>query len=207
MMDKLWTITRKATASTVNVFFVFTLTLPFYFVLGMQWWRASCIALFFIYNLALSHRCLGMIVAHTRQNLPTSPAYAALYTASAATLLFWIWFPLDVALANGLFVQLPCLLVYGNTLHGLMTGRRTMTEAEYVFECIALRGQCPDCQQTKLMHSESNHAFIYCKACHATFFSGNCFVRRVTLADISILPTGEVIDETRLSARHSNSTA
>jgi ribosomal protein L37AE/L43A len=192
-MSNLWQITHKATASSVNVAVVFVLTGPVYIAAGVEWWRGSCIALFFSYNLLLSRRCLGMVIARTRQNLPTNPAYAALYTASFATLLFWIHFPLDVALANGLFIQLPCLMIYGNTPHGLITGRKTMTEAEYQFECIALRGQCPDCQRITL---EANGAIIHCKSCHAAFYAGSFYVRRVQLQD-GILPTADVIDADR----------
>jgi ribosomal protein L37AE/L43A len=191
----LWQITRKAAASAVNVAIVFLLTGPVYVVAGIEWWRGSCIVLFFTYNLALSRRCLGQVIARTRQNLPTNPAYAALYTASFSTLLFWAWFPFDVAAANGLFVQLPCLMLYGNTLHGLATGRKTMTEAEYQFESIALRGQCPDCHRVKL---EINGAIIHCKSCHAAFYAGSFYVRRVNL-EPGILPTGKVmaIDRTQ----------
>jgi ribosomal protein L37AE/L43A len=191
----LWQITHKAVASAVNVAIVFVLTGPVYFAAGIEWWRSSCIVLFFTYNLALSHRCFGQMIARTRQNLPTNPAYAALYTASFSTLLFWPWFPLDVALANGLCVQLPCLMIYGNTLHGLATGRKTMTEAEYQFESIALHGQCPDCHRRKL---EANGALIHCKSCHAAFYAGSFYVRRVELKP-GILPTGEVmaIDRTQ----------
>jgi hypothetical protein len=200
-MNNLWQITHKATASSVNVAVVFMLTGPVYLTAGIEWWRVSCIALFFSYNLLLSHRCLGQMIARTRQNLPTNPAYAALYTASFATLLFWVWFPLDVALANGLFVQLPCLMIYGNTLHGLATGRKTMTEAEYQFECIALRGQCPDCQRLTL---EKNGAIIHCKSCHAAFYADSFYVRRVELQS-GVLPTGDVINaERRFPARNEN---
>jgi ribosomal protein L37AE/L43A len=192
-MSRLWQITHKATASSVNVAVVFVLTGPVYLAAGVEWWRGSCIVLFFSYNLALSHRCFGQMIARTRQNLPTNPAYAALYTASFSTLLFWAWFPLDVALANGLFVQLPCLMLYGNTLHGLATGRKTMTEAEYQFECIALRGQCPDCQRVTL---EANGAIIHCRSCHAAFYAGSFYVRRVQLQD-GILSTADVIDTDR----------
>jgi hypothetical protein len=51
-----------------------------------------------------------------------------------------------------------------------------MTENEYLFESIALKGQCPDCQQVKL---DSNGPHVFCKACHAMFFAQEYVVRRV----------------------------
>jgi hypothetical protein len=169
------TIFRKAIASSVNVALVFVITGPIYWLWGLEWWRVSCVSLFFVYNLLLPQRCLGMIVAHTRQNLPTSPAYAALYTASFGTLLWWMWLPLDLALVNGLFIQLPCLLVYGNTAHGLATGRRTMTEAEHLFECVVMKGQCPDCNAVRWV---SNSDYVKCQECNSTFIVGSFYVRR-----------------------------
>jgi hypothetical protein len=187
---KWFILVKKLTASSVNVSVVFSITAPVYFFLGIDAWRVSCVIIFFSYNLLLSHRCLGQMIARTYQSEPTNVAYAALYTASASTLLWWIWLPLDLALANGLFLQIPCLLIYGNTPHGLIARRRTLTEAEYFFESIGLRGQCPDCHKRNLwIHGH----IIYCKACHATFHGQQGCVRRIELEHPEILPTGEII--------------
>jgi len=170
------TTIKKATASAVNVTIVFTATSPIYYFLGIDVWRISCIALFFGYNLLLSNRCLGQRVAKTYQTEPTNVAYAALYTASTATLLFWLWLPLDLALANGLVLQLPCLMVFGNTPHGLITRRQTMTEQEYFFECIAMKGECPDCHKTALKHiTETN---VWCNYCRASFLVSGFYIKR-----------------------------
>ena len=177
-----WPITtlKKATASAVNVSIVFIATSPIYYFLGINAWRLCCLALFFGYNIVLSRRCLGQRIARTYQNEPTSAAYAALYTASTATLLFWLWVPLDLALANGIFLQLPCLMIWGNTPHGLLAQRRTMTEQEYLFECIALKGECPDCGKTTLVRKGSH---VHCRLCRAAFFAENFSVQRVMIAD------------------------
>jgi hypothetical protein len=167
---------KKATASAVNVGIVFTTTSPIYYFLGVEVWRICCIALFFGYNLLLRRRCLGQRIAHTYQNEPTSFAYAALYTASTATLLFWVWMPLDIALANGLCLQLPCLMIFGNTPHGLLARRKTMTEHEYLFECIALKGECPDCGRVSLVRSNS---YVRCRFCRNEFFADNFIIQRI----------------------------
>lgn len=186
-----WIITgKKALASSVNVALVFSATSPFYYFFGMDVWRGVCIALFFGYNLALSDRCLGQRVAHTYQNEPTNVAYAALYTASTATLLWWIWLPLDLALANGLFLQIPCLLIFGNTPHGLLTGRKTLTEYEHLFESIYMLGQCPDCNAVKL---ERSGAYVACKACHGFFYAENFVVRRLEAPPNFFKCYGEVV--------------
>jgi len=172
-----WRISsKKATASAVNIGVVGTATAPVYFFLGLEPWRLCSIASFFGYALLLSRRCLGQMIAGTYQNQPTNLAYAVLYTAGFATVIYWIWFPFDLMLANGLFVQIPCLLVFGNTLHGLATGRQTMTEQEYLFECIGMKGECPDCHKTTLIRT---NAHVRCRICHAMFFADNFIVKRV----------------------------
>jgi ribosomal protein L37AE/L43A len=64
-----------------------------------------------------------------------------------------------------------------------------MTQAEHDFECIALRGQCPDCSAIKL---EQINSIIYCRGCHAAFMAGEVFVQRVTLEN-KIMPTAKLI--------------
>jgi hypothetical protein len=125
-------ILPKAIASTVNCAVIFAASLPIYTLAGLTWWRVSSVVLFFLYNILLSRRCWGMMVARTHLNLPASLTYCALYTGSFTTLLFWIWVPFDLAFANGVFLQLPCLLIKKNTLHGYLAGRRTMTENEII---------------------------------------------------------------------------
>jgi len=183
-----WPITtiKKATASAVNVAIVFSATSPIYYFLGIEVWRFCCIVLFFGYNLLLSHRCLGQRVAKTYQNEPTNTAYAALYTASTATLLFWIWVPLDIALANGLFLQLPCLMIWGNTPHGLIARRRTVSEQEHLWECIGLKGECPDCGKFTLQRKGS---YVHCRLCRSIFFAENLLVQRIGKLET----TGKVI--------------
>jgi hypothetical protein len=170
-------ILRKAIASAVNVATVLVATSPFYALFGFEVWRVCFIALFFLYALLLSRRCLGQMVARTWQSDPTSVAYAALYTVSTATLLYWIWVPLDLALANGLLLQLPCLAICGNTLHGLLARRQTMTEPEYLFACI-MKGKCPDCYHQSLAATGS---YVHCKSCHAEFYANDLIVQRVQI--------------------------
>ena len=171
-----WIITgKKALASAVNVSIVFGITSPIYFFFGIETWRISYLILFFGYSLVWRERCLGQRVARTYQDQPTSPAYAALYTASTATLIFWVFVPLDLALANGLFLQLPCLMIWGNTPHGLIARRRTVTETERLWECVGLKGECPDCEKTVLVR---NGSYLHCRLCRARFFADNFVVLR-----------------------------
>lgn len=48
--------------------------------------------------------------------------HALFYTASFATLPFWVWFPLDLFLVNMLCLQLPAIWLTGTTLHGWLAG-------------------------------------------------------------------------------------
>jgi hypothetical protein len=166
---------RKALASAVNVGTVLVGTSPFYGLFGFEVWRVCFIALFFLYALLLSRRCLGQMTARTYQNEPTNAAYALLYTASTATLLYWIWVPLDLALVNGIFLQVPCLMIFGNTVHGLLARRQTMTEPEYLFACI-MKGRCPDCYHQSLAATGS---YVHCRSCHAEFYARDLIVQRV----------------------------
>ena len=50
-----------------------------------------------------------------------------------------------------------------------------MTEPEYFFECIALKGECPDCHEQKLIRSST---FTACGHCGSQFF-GETVMRRV----------------------------
>jgi len=57
--------------------------------------------------------------------------YSALYTASLATVFYWIWFPFDLLLINLFVLQLPAVLLTKTTLHGLLAGHlitETLTE-------------------------------------------------------------------------------
>jgi hypothetical protein len=52
--------------------------------------------------------------------------YCTLYTASFASLIYWIVFPLDIFILNMLCLQLPAFLMKRNTFHGLISDVRTM---------------------------------------------------------------------------------
>jgi Zn-dependent protease with chaperone function len=71
-------------------------------------------------------RCIGMMVCNTRYEQIRTPlqefVYISLYTLSFSTLLFSMWFPLDVFMINILVLQLPFILFTKNTLHGFLSG-------------------------------------------------------------------------------------
>jgi hypothetical protein len=118
---------QKVAASTVNCVIVFTASVPFYLMFSVDAWRAATVILFFSYNMIFRKRCIGMMLVGTYSEKPASPVYAALYTLSFSTVL-WYWiFPLDLALAYGFTVQAPCVMLTGNTLHGWITNEGTRT--------------------------------------------------------------------------------
>lgn len=111
---------------------------------------------------------------------------------ATSAVLFWVGaFILVLAvLVNGLCIQLPCLLIYNNTAHELIAKRRTMTENELLFECVVLKGECPDCHSAKL----SIHGTVrYCTVCHSAFSLDSFHVMRVIIAS-GVLQTGTVVD-------------
>jgi ribosomal protein L37AE/L43A len=64
-----------------------------------------------------------------------------------------------------------------------------MSEHEYLFEQVAMLGQCPDCHSVKL---EGNGTYAHCKACHSMFATGSFYVRRVK-PPANFFKTGQVI--------------
>jgi hypothetical protein len=48
--------------------------------------------------------------------------YIILYTLSFSTLLFYVFFPFDLFLANMFLFQLPMVLIKKTTLHGFLSG-------------------------------------------------------------------------------------
>lgn len=127
----------KLLISAVNVLTTFVLSLPFlmYYGFGTEW-KLIWVAIFFIYNLIVElvwGRCVGMMFFkaqyESQKPMWQKIIYIFLYTASFSTLFFHIWFLFDILLINLLLVQLPCILLTGTTLHGLLSGNiRTALE-------------------------------------------------------------------------------
>jgi len=67
-------------------------------------------------------------------------------------------------------------MIFGNTPHGLIARRKTMTEPEYFFECIAMKGECPDCHKAALKHVNETH--VYCRYCRAEFLVSGFHIKR-----------------------------
>lgn len=116
---------RKILASIINCTLVTVISLPIYLVAEPQVWKLSAVILFFAYNLIFRRRCIGMMVAGTYLERPTSVRYAALYTISFSSLFYSWHVPGDLLVANGLLFQLPSLALTGNTAHGLLGGQWT----------------------------------------------------------------------------------
>lgn len=124
-------ILEKAFPSIINVVVVFLVSqlfLPFTAdLIGDKW---TFISVFFIYNIVFlfleDGRDLGMFVFDTRWAKQYSTAnkivYAVLATASFSTLLFKVWFTLDLFLINMILLQLPAVIKTGTTFHGWLAG-------------------------------------------------------------------------------------
>ena len=117
----------KIIASVINCSLVTLISLPIYFVAEIAVWKASAVALFFIYNVLFRKRCVGMYLVRTYQERPASVRFAALYSISYSSLLFYVYVPGDLLCINGLVFQLPCLALVGNTAHGYLAGQQTLS--------------------------------------------------------------------------------
>jgi hypothetical protein len=123
----------KLVHSLVNVEITFLITFPFalWFKMSSMGWVVLWIGVFFLYNIFFENRygrCPGMMICgsyySTQRSTRQKLLYVSLYVASFSTLLFYIWFPLDLLLIN-LSVQLIFLKIKKNTLHGYIGGMRT----------------------------------------------------------------------------------
>jgi len=120
---------EKLLASVINVIFVVIVFIPLNFLLDVNW-KLLLISIFFGYNLFFlsfnQNRCPGMIILKTYWKKDYSFfnhfLFIILYTLSFSTLLFYIYFPLDLFLANMLFLQLPAMILRKTTFHGWLSG-------------------------------------------------------------------------------------
>lgn len=120
---------RYLFVSIINSAITGIFSLPFLFIYGAELeWKLTWVSIFLLYTLVTElvfNRCLGMVVLRRHYQKSRSVVqkiiYSVLYTASFSTLLFYLWFPFDLLLINLLLVQLPTVLVTGNTLHGFLS--------------------------------------------------------------------------------------
>jgi hypothetical protein len=132
-------------------------------------WRYTAILTFF--SIQQLERCPGMIVLRQRwRQRPKSLLYSLLYTASFASMFWYVWFPLDIALINGA-AQLMCLYITGNTLHGYITGARTMDTQEQMLDHV-MRGLCPSCEAQSSLRNTGFSDHFKCEKCDAVFNCG-----------------------------------
>ncbi|MDD5412636.1 MAG: hypothetical protein PHF31_14700 [Methylobacter sp.] len=123
---------EKLFTSLVNVVVVCVVSIPFFIFdsLSALTLKLIIIGLFFLENVIaivfLEYRLPGMLIQKTIWQCSYSKTnqfiHAITYTASFATLLFWIWVPGDLLLFNLLLLQLPCVLLTKTTFHGLIAG-------------------------------------------------------------------------------------
>ena len=123
---------RKLLASSLNAILAIAMATP---TLDHSWeaFRIAAVLNFFLYNLLFlacnENRCLGMIGFGLRWRGPFEwrrhLAHNLLYTASFATLFWFVVFPFDLLVANLLLLQIPALLTRGQTFHALVAGVRS----------------------------------------------------------------------------------
>ena len=122
---------QKALPSIINVIIVFLLSSSIYFTDTSNIDRKLFIVgVFFLYTLVFlifnKNRDLGMMIvgSYWKNDYPVYQhlIYNILYTASFATLLFSIFFPLDLFLINMVLIQLPAIIFTGTTFHGFVAG-------------------------------------------------------------------------------------
>ncbi len=126
---------EKFGSSFINAIITLGLSVPFLIYLGpTMYWRISVIVIFALYEtymfVFLKDRCFGMKIMDTywrsHYTFWQHVRFNIFYTMSFATIMFYIWFPLDLLLINLLFIQLPMSLITGTTLHGYLSGMHTV---------------------------------------------------------------------------------
>ena len=126
------TALEKLFTSLVNVIVVFVVSIPFFLFDGLSalTLKLIIIGLFFLENVTaiifLDYQLPGMLIQKTiwqcRYSKMNQLIHAIMYTASFASMLFWIWVPGDLLLVNLLLLQLPCILLTKTTFQGLIAG-------------------------------------------------------------------------------------
>lgn len=125
------TAVEKLLNSVINTIVALIVSAPvLLFDLSVLQLKLILIIVFFLENLEAilfhKYRLPGMWAMGTYWKEPYSISqkliHAVLYSASFSTLVFWVWVPGDLLLFNLLCVQLPCVLITGTTLHGLLAG-------------------------------------------------------------------------------------
>lgn len=135
------TTLEKLSTSCINMLFVFILCFPFW-TWDMEVGQLKLISIFtfFIYSLSVifvpKNRCLWMILLGTYWKKKYSRnqhfTYAVLYTLSFSSLLFWVFFPLDLLILNILILQIPSIILTGTTFHGYLSWNMiTVKEEKY----------------------------------------------------------------------------
>lgn len=118
------TILEKSLSSVINAGIALAISAPVYFfVHDAVWWKLSAIAAFYFVAryLNVSMRAVGSRweQEYTKTQLEV---WLAAYTASFATLFFWVFFPFDLFVANVVLLQVPTILLTGTTFHGFLAG-------------------------------------------------------------------------------------
>lgn len=122
---------QKLSVSIINTFFVVLFSLPFYFLFGFTTkYKIILVLIFLLYNLYFAFFRKGITLGGQILNIKWVKEYplknhiifSFLYTLSFSTIVIWIFFPFDLLIFNLLFIQLPCVLTTGYTLHGYLSG-------------------------------------------------------------------------------------
>ena len=126
------TLFDKAMSSLINVIVVFIFFLPVLLFSDMPLYlkKYVLILFFFLYKILFlffnENRTIGMMIMKTywKEKYPLSKqiTHAFLYTASFSTLLFWVFFPFDLFLANIILLQLPSIKLRRMTFHEYLSG-------------------------------------------------------------------------------------
>ena len=101
---KIWAIGKKKLQTSMRiclqVFLCWSLILPF---VDASVLKLSAVGLFFCFNYFIYPQW-GFW-------------FTFFYSCSFCSLLFWYWFPFDMALVNGLLIQAPFVYFTGTTCH------------------------------------------------------------------------------------------
>lgn len=132
---------QKLLASIINALIVFIVIIPIWlFEISSGWQKLIIIMVFFFYELAFmllakDGRDLGMRVVGSRWRKNYSNrrkvVYTIFYTASFASIFFWVRYPFDLLLMNLLLIQLPSVLLSGTTFHGWIAGMTSVIDGKY----------------------------------------------------------------------------
>ena len=123
---------EKIRNSIINIFITILISMPLIYLTNSLLHKKLIIITIFFLLKSISifrkdHKTLGMILTKTswKEKYPKHKhiLHSIFYTISFSTIMFYIWFPLDIFSINIFLLQLPSMIKNKMTFHEFISGK------------------------------------------------------------------------------------